>query len=981
MRSKLSTVPVHSMASGDVSSTFNRDVWPAAKIRDTFIQYFEQRGHVHCRSSPVVPLDDPTLLFANAGMNQFKPLFLGIADPSGPLASLTRATNSQKCIRAGGKHNDLDDVGKDTYHHTFFEMLGNWSFGDYFKAEAIQMAFELLTSVYGLPKDRLYATYFGGDESMGLPEDSDARDFWLEVLPSSRVLPFGKKDNFWEMGDTGPCGPCTELHFDRIGGRDAASLVNMDDASVIEIWNLVFIQYNREQDGSLRPLPNKHVDTGMGFERIASILQGAMSNYDTDVFQPIFDAIKATTGCRDYSGLLGDNDKDGIDMAYRVVADHIRTLTIAITDGAVPSAEGRGYVLRRILRRAVRYGRQFLHAPPGFFAGLTDSVVESMGGFFPELVDKREYVKNIVAHEEATFARTLDKGTEKFTAVVQSLRSKGETVVSGADAFFLYDTMGFPLDLTQRMAEEQKLTVDEHGYRVAMTAARNISRADRDARAGLGTGSRIVLEAEETNWLADHRVSPTYDEHKYIWHHKPVAKVMALFLGRSAGGFVDCTKGIPNGTAIGVITDATSFYAESGGQVSDIGVLLDADDKSSPIFEVKSCQVAGGFVMHLGVIDAVNDSRPMKVGMTVLTSVDYTFRSKVAPNHTMTHVLNHALREELGDGVDQKGSLVDAMKLRFDISQNKALTLSQLTNVERRCCDNIEKGETVYTTVTPLADAMEINGLRAVFGETYPDPVRVVSIGVPVEALLDDPKNEAWRAVSVEFCGGTHLKSTSEAEAFVLVEESALATGIRRLVALTGDAAKNSLSVAKSLTERVAAAKNQDVSNLGAEVTALTSLLNEASISAVQKAELRDQIAALSKKANAASKQLAKEAQAASLESARKEVSLANEEGKSRCIVKVALGGDGKALAKLVAEMSKTWPDGSIMALSVDEAKMSLRVCTCSRTVAANKWASDTLAVIGGKGGGKPDSGSGSAKLDSLDQVASVMSFAEQWTG
>lgn len=963
-----------------MNDAFNRDVWPAARIRDTFINYFEERGHVYYRSSPVVPLDDPTLLFANAGMNQFKPLFLGIADPSSPLASLSRATNSQKCIRAGGKHNDLDDVGKDTYHHTFFEMLGNWSFGDYFKPEAIRMAFDLLTNVFGLPKDRIYATYFGGDEVMGIPADADARDLWLEVLPAARVLPFAKKDNFWEMGETGPCGPCTELHFDRYGGRDASGLVNMDDPSVIEIWNLVFIQYNREQGGTLRPLPSKHVDTGMGFERITSILQGAMSNYDTDVFMPIFGAIKSGTGCRDYTGLLGVDDKDGVDMAYRVVADHIRTLTIAITDGAVPSAEGRGYVLRRILRRAVRYGRQFLNAPPGFFAELTDSVVESMSDFFPELSAKRNHVKDVIAHEEQTFARTLDKGTEKFAAVVQSLKAEGETVVSGSDAFFLYDTMGFPLDLTQRMAEEQNLTVDEDGYHVAMSAARNVSRADRDARAGLGGGIRIALEAEETKWLADHKISPTYDEHKYVWDHKPEATIMAIFLGRSNGGFVESTEGLNPGTGIGVITDATSFYAESGGQVSDIGSFLASGSIASHVFEVKSCQVAGGFVMHLGVMDLNIEKRPLKVGLPILTSVDYSYRSKIAPNHTMTHVLNHSLREELGDGADQKGSLVDAAKLRFDISQNKALTLTQLANVESRCRDNIEKGEDVYTKVTPLKDAMEINGLRAVFGETYPDPVRVVSIGKPVEALLADPKNEAWRFVSVEFCGGTHLKNTSHAAAFVLVEESALATGIRRLVAVTGEAAMKAISLAKSLSERVAAAESMDVSHLGAEVTALTSLLNEASISAVKKAELRSQLAALGKKANAASKLMAKEAQSASLEAARKEVESAQESGKSRCVVQVALGGDGKALAKLVAEMSKTWPDGSVMALSVDEAKMSLRIASSSSSLPANKWAADTLAVIGGKGGGKPDSGSGSGKLNSLDQVSLVISYAEQWS-
>ncbi|CEG77795.1 Putative Alanyl-tRNA synthetase [Rhizopus microsporus] len=385
--------------------------WPVNKVRSTFIKFFEENGHTFVPSSSTIPHDDPTLLFANAGMNQFKPMFLGTLDPNSPLANVKRACNSQKCIRAGGKHNDLDDVGKDTYHHTFFEMLGNWSFGDYFKKEATKLAWEFLTKVISLPEDRLYVTYFGGDEKMGLPADLEAKQLWLDLgVDEKRLIPGNVKDNFWEMGETGPCGPCSELHFDRIGNRDAASLVNMDDPNVIEIWNLVFMQFNREADGTLRPLPNQHIDTGLGLERLVSILQNKYSNYDTDVFTPMFDRIKEFTGIRSYTGKLGDEDVDGIDTAYRVVADHIRTLTFAIADGGVPSNEGRGYVLRRILRRGARYVRKYFNAPIGsFFSSLVDTLIAQMHEGYPELAKKANDIKAILDEEEAAFAKTLDR--------------------------------------------------------------------------------------------------------------------------------------------------------------------------------------------------------------------------------------------------------------------------------------------------------------------------------------------------------------------------------------------------------------------------------------------------------------------------------------------------------------------------------------------------------------------------------------------
>lgn len=715
-------------------STTPANAWPAARIRQTFVDFFvQQHAHTFYPSCPVVPLDDPTLLFINAGMNQYKPIFLGQVDPSHPMAKLQRAVNSQKCIRAGGKHNDLDDVGKDVYHHTFFEMLGNWSFGDYFKKEAVDMSFRLLTEVYGLDADRLYATYFGGDEAQNLPADEETRLLWLKYLPAERVLPFGCKDNFWEMGDVGPCGPCTEIHYDRIGNRDASTLVNADLPDVIEIWNNVFIQFNREQDGKLVPLPSKHVDTGMGFERLASILQGKMSNYDTDVFTPLFAAIQKSTKAPAYTGKLGAEDPTLRDMAYRVVADHIRTLTFAITDGAIPSNDGRGYVLRRILRRAVRYGQQFLNAPIGFLAELVPVVVEMLHGAFPELTAKQAEVQEIILDEEQSFGRTLNKGIERFKKIAQSIResnTKGEAglVVPGEDAFFLYDSMGFPLDLTQIMAEEVGMTVDVKGYEEQMRLQSERSKMDR--KKGGNSGARpLVLEANETSALAGKDIKPTDDAPKYDWNITVDAKVVAIFTTtESSSAFVDEVKAGDFGR-VGVILDKTPFYAQAGGQIYDTGVLSTA----SFSLDVDSVESYAGYVMHMGPITRGS----IKVGDSVKSEVDYVRRSKIAPNHTMTHVLNFALRKVLGATVDQRGSLVDETRLRFDFTANKAIKPEQLAEVEAICDDIIKQNLEVFTQNSPQAHAKRIQGLRAVFGETYPDFVRVVSIGqeiAPVRA-------------------------------------------------------------------------------------------------------------------------------------------------------------------------------------------------------------------------------------------------------
>ncbi|MEE6500151.1 hypothetical protein FKM82_003690 [Ascaphus truei] len=722
----------------------------ACEIRQKFIDFFKEHGHTYAHSSAVVPLDDPTLLFANAGMNQFKPIFLNTIDPAHPMAKLTRAANTQKCIRAGGKHNDLDDVGKDVYHHTFFEMLGSWSFGDYFKELACKLALDLLTKEFGIDIDRLYVTYFGGHKVAGLEPDLECKQIWLNLgLPECRILPGSMKDNFWEMGDTGPCGPCSEIHFDRIGGRDAAHLVNMDDPNVLEIWNLVFIQFNRETDGSLKPLPKKSIDTGMGLERLVSVLQNKMSNYDTDLFIPYFEAIQQGTGARPYTGKVGVEDEDGIDMAYRVLADHARTITVALADGGRPDNSGRGYVLRRILRRAVRYSHEKLNASKGFFSTLVDVVVQSLGDAFPELKRDPDMVKDIVNEEETQFLKTLNRGRCILDRKIQSLGER--KTIPGDTAWLLYDTYGFPVDLTGLIAEERGLTVDMESFEEERRAAQLKSQGK-----GAGDEDLLMLDIYAIEELRSQGLEPTDDSAKYNYtsnsdgvyaFESTVATVKAI---RREKAFVEEAS---TGQECGLVLDRTCFYAEQGGQTYDEGYLVrEEDDESSQDkteFTVRNTQVRGGYVLHVGTVYG-----RLKVGDRVRLYVDEPRRRPIMSNHTATHILNFALRSVLGEA-DQRGSLVAPDRLRFDFTAKGSMSTQEIRKTEEIASGMIQDGKVVYALDCPLAAAKAIQGLRAVFDETYPDPVRVVSVGIPVETLLADPSGPAGSVTSVEFCGGT----------------------------------------------------------------------------------------------------------------------------------------------------------------------------------------------------------------------------------
>jgi len=911
--------------------------WPVKRVRETFIEFFKSKAHDFVPSSPVVPYEDPTLLFANAGMNQFKPIFLGQVDPKNPMAKLKRAANSQKCIRAGGKHNDLEDVGRDTYHHTFFEMLGNWSFGDYFKKESIDWAWELLTKVYKLPGERLYATYFRGDEKAGLPADDEARQLWLQYLPPERVLPFGMKENFWEMGETGPCGPCTEIHFDRLGGRDASKMVNYDDPTVIEIWNLVFMQFNRESDGSLKSLPAKHVDTGMGLERLTSILQTVLSNYDADVFGPIFDEISRVTGARPYSGKIGKDDTDTVDMAYRVIADHIRTLTFAITDGAAPGNEGRNYVLRRILRRAVRYGRQILKAKSGFFSQLVPVVVKQMSDFYPELTKRFDEVSAIIQDEEKSFEKTLDRGLEHFLKAAE--RSKDTKVITGEDTFLLYDTFGFPVDLTQLMAAEKGYQVDIKTYEQLMEKHRDESRL---AAHGGGAHS-LKLDVDATSHLNKIQIAPTDDSFKYV-----IGDISATLKSIWNGtAFVDH---IAEGAIAGLVLDKTNFYAESGGQTFDVGTIK----KGECVFQVDNVQSFAGYVLHIGKLTKGS----VKLGDTLELQIDDHRRSPIMGNHTFTHVLNFALRKVLGNGVDQKGSLVDAEKLRFDFSHGKALTIEELKSVEDICNDQIKKKLAVHSMQVKLADAKQINGLRAVFGETYPDPVNVVCVGVPVADLLAKPNNAEWLNYSIELCGGTHLKNTADAKFFTLVSDSAIAKGVRRIIAWTGDAAeklyKDSDAFAKKLQEG-SSKKGEDLSSF---ISALTAEFEAASLPVLRRPELQKMLQGLVDLKLNEKKNAEKVALARAEEIAHKAIS-----NKDNLIIEVLdVETDRKALNSALQVLRDKCPNAAVMVLSTDGKKVIINTYVgkdLQGKLNAGNWVRDVAEVCGGKGGGKAEAGQG----------------------
>ena len=945
----------------------------AADIRTAYIDFFRNKAaHTFVQGSPVVPYDDPTLLFTNAGMNQFKDVFLGRGT-----RPYTRAVNSQKCIRAGGKHNDLEDVGNDVYHHTFFEMLGNWSFGDYFKEESIAWGWELLTGTFGLNPDRIYATYFGGDAKAGLEPDTEARAIWLRFLPENHVIPGSMKDNFWEMGESGPCGPCSEIHFDRIGGRNAAALVNSGDPDVLEIWNNVFIQFNRETDGTLKQLPARHVDTGMGLERLVSVIQGKRSNYDTDLWSPIFSAIHEVTGARPYGGVLNDH----IDIAYRVIADHVRCLTAAACDGAGPGNEGRNYVLRRIIRRAARHGRQTLGMDRPFVFELVPAVVETLGKAFPEILAGAKKATDIIRAEEELFGRTLGRGIALFDESATRGATAKPPRIAAEDAFRLHDTWGFPIDLTQVMASERGMQIDLDGYKVLMERARETSRAVAS------DAPQLELTPDAIAKLAALHVHATDDTSRD--GGRPMrAHVAAIWDGK------DFLPSVSVGQTIGIVLDKTCFYAESGGQEADHGDIraghIDGGGAigdgnaigSHGVFQVSNVQKFGDYILHIGQVH----SGIMRTGDAAEIALRHNRREAIQANHTATHLLNLALREVVGDDVQQRGSLVAPDRLRFDYSGSAALSPADAVRVENIVNEAISRKLPVHIATVDLAKARAINGVRAVFGEQYPDPVRVVCVGSTIEALLAAPSDPRWKELSTEFCGGTHLQTTAEAGSFVLLSEGASSAGVRRCFGLTGAAARAAKDSAVELNRRVDAVASLDGDAMLAEVAEIARLETTLAIGIVARRNALPRIEALRERAKDARKQQEGATRDGALAQVNEIVQKHIAGDVTKPLIAILTGANPAALIAAIDSARTRLSDTPILFLSPDEANSKVAIVATSpksaiaRGINAGEWVKVTALACGGSGGGKPDMAQAGGKDPSKinDAFAAAVAFTNR---
>jgi alanyl-tRNA synthetase len=909
----------------------------AAEIRQSFFDFFREKGHTIVPSASLLP-DSPNLLFTNAGMNQFVPIFLGQQKPAW---DPPRTADTQKCIRAGGKHNDLDDVGLDTYHHTFFEMLGNWSFGDYFKKEAVEWAWELVVERWKLPAARLYATVYKPGPGEPSEFDQEAYDHWARMFekagldPAIHIVNGNKKDNFWMMGDTGPCGPCSELHVDLTPAGDTkGSLVNAGDARCIEIWNLVFIQFNANADGTFSPLPQRHVDTGMGLERITAMIQGTknftdfsslVSNYETDVFRPIFDEIEKLSGKKYTSTLPGQNSQLStndsqlsVDVAFRVIADHIRTLSFAIADGIQPSNEGRGYVLRRILRRAVRYGRTLgFHEP--FFYNLADVLVRTMGDVFPELKRQQNQIKETLRREEEGFNKTLDKGIELF----ERETSKGTPTISGAFAFRLYDEQGFPFDLTELMARERGLSVDNAGFEKLMEEQRARARsAQKKTAIELAQSDENVA----TNFLG-------YD------HDHTGADVMSVTPAKGQAA---------------VVLNNSVCYAEMGGQVGDKGDMAAGDRR----WKIANTRKSGAAYVHL--LEGEDAPEP---GAHVTVTIDAPRRRAIERHHSVTHLLHWALHEKVSRDAVQKGSYVGPEKLTFDFS-SAALTPEQKRQVEDLVNERVKENAAVSWTEIPYSEAKKRSDIQQFFGDKYGETVRVVQIGGEAGKL---------NGYSMELCGGTHVRSTGDIGSFRIVREEAIAAGIRRIEAVAGDAAKEWAKEEAARQEQkfeTLARKKADVTALPAfaETSDTENALKQVDVRAAHLEKLEGEVHEWQKQqAKAGEADLKNRAGALA-----KELRAAHSDEKA--IVASVPEADGKLLQSIVDVLKSNFSGPIFLAGSIDGRVALIASVPKDATTKfqANKLIQDIAPIVGGKGGGRPDNAQGAGKdADKIDEALS----------
>ncbi|MFM7018672.1 alanine--tRNA ligase [Flavobacterium sp.] len=871
-------------------------------IRKQFLQFFESKGHLIVPSAPIVLKDDPTLMFNNSGMAQFKEYFLGNGTPKSK-----RIADTQKCLRVSGKHNDLEDVGFDTYHHTMFEMLGNWSFGDYFKKEAINWAWELLTEVYKIPKENLYVSVFEGNPEENVPFDQEAWDIWKELIDEDRIILGNKKDNFWEMGDQGPCGPCSEIHVDLRSAEEKAavsgkSLVNNDHPQVVEIWNNVFMEFNRKADGSLEKLPAQHVDTGMGFERLCMALQGKTSNYDTDVFTPLIGKVEQITGLKyttdDVKNISDDQNKTNI--AIRVVADHVRAVAFAIADGQLPSNNGAGYVIRRILRRAIRYGFTFLNTKEPFIHSLVEVLANQMGEFFPEIKAQQQFVTNVIREEEASFLRTLDQGLQLLDKVIAETNGK---TVSGDKAFELYDTFGFPIDLTALILREKGFELDEAGFNAAMQEQKNRSRA--------------ASEVSTEDWTL---IIPGNVE-TFVGYDQTENEVKITRIRK-----VDSKK---DGVLYQIVLDNTPFYPEGGGQVGDKGILT----SSNEIIEIIDTKKENNLILHFA------KQLPENSSASFVAKVNTDLRIATSKNHSATHLMHQALREILGTHVEQKGSLVNADRLRFDFSHFSKVTDEEIKKVEAFVNARIEEQlPLIERRSIPIQQALD-EGAMALFGEKYGDTVRAIKFGL-----------------SMELCGGIHVKNTADIWHFKIVSEGAVAAGIRRIEAITGTAVQNYYTAQESaLAEISSTLKNpQDT------IKAVVSLQEE-------NAKLKKQLEQLLKEKLDGLKTL--------LSAEFTEINGINYLAKQ---VDLSMG----ATKDLAQSIGSSKPNSFVVLASIDENAPNIHCYIAKELVASNNLNANMVIkelgkYIDGNGGGQPFFASGKGKNSSgiAEALANASNF------